>query len=203
MDFPSSADDFFSSDHHSSFYINMTSKQEYHHDLIKIENSNKEYHHDHCNSISNRKKNKEEKHYIGVRRRPWGKYAAEIRDSTRNGMRVWLGTFDSPEEAAFAYDQAAFSMRGSLAYLNFPVERVQESLEGIKHNWENNENGCSPAVVLKASHKIRNMSSKQRRKNQKKMQGNQNKVVLEFEDLGADLLEELLMSSSSENSGSN
>ncbi|KAM0046508.1 putative transcription factor AP2-EREBP family [Helianthus debilis subsp. tardiflorus] len=65
-----------------------------------------------------RKKEAEPGRFLGVRRRPWGRYAAEIRDPTTK-ERHWLGTFDTAQEAALAYDRAALSMKGTQARTNF------------------------------------------------------------------------------------
>ncbi|KAL2461622.1 AP2/ERF domain-containing protein [Abeliophyllum distichum] len=71
--------------------------------------------------------------FVGVRQRPSGRWVAEIKDSSQR-VRLWLGTYDTPEEAALAYDEAARVLRGENARTNFVTvdsSLVQSDSNGI------------------------------------------------------------------------
>ncbi|KAL6955519.1 hypothetical protein U1Q18_020647 [Sarracenia purpurea var. burkii] len=87
--------------------------------------------------------------FRGVRRRPWGRWAAEIRDPVRQ-KRVWLGTYATPEEAATVYDKAALMLKGNDAVTNFPTVAVTDTVTGLKTDGErwHNADASSPTSVL-------------------------------------------------------
>ncbi|KAF7838590.1 protein PPLZ02 [Senna tora] len=75
-----------------------------------------------------------ERKYLGVRQRPSGRWVAEIKDSSQK-LRLWLGTFDTAQEAALAYDSAARLLRGRNAKTNFQIPSSSSSSSSLGINY--------------------------------------------------------------------
>ncbi|KVI01161.1 ethylene-responsive transcription factor ERF017-like [Cynara cardunculus var. scolymus] len=99
----------------------------------------------------------DEAKYRGVRKRKWGKWVSEIR-LPNSRERIWLGSYDSPEKAARAFDAALFCLRGNTANFNFPhqppnipgaTDLHPSQIQAVAATYANeSSNSPSPDVVI-------------------------------------------------------
>ncbi|KAK3011088.1 hypothetical protein RJ639_012166 [Escallonia herrerae] len=117
-------------------------------------------------TFKERSKHTNKSKFVGVRQRPSGKWVAEIKNTTQK-IRMWLGTFDTAEEAARAYDEAAFLLRGTNTrtnFLNHVPSNPALSLKIInllnqKRSLKQSSQSNAPKSTIPTSKKISNTST--------------------------------------------
>ncbi|XP_004498968.1 uncharacterized protein [Cicer arietinum] len=87
--------------------------------------------------------------YKGVRKRKWGKWVSEIR-LPNSRERIWLGSYDTQEKAARAFDAALFCLRGRHAGFNFPNTPLSINVPFHGHN------SLSPQEIQEVASKFAN-----------------------------------------------
>ncbi|KAB1199767.1 Ethylene-responsive transcription factor RAP2-11 [Morella rubra] len=105
-----------------------------------------------------RSSNNSRSKFVGVRQRPSGKWVAEIKDTTQK-IRMWLGTFETAEEAARAYDEAACLLRGSNTRTNFathvsPDSPISLKIKNLLHQKKTSKQHPSAIAAIKPSTRI-------------------------------------------------
>ncbi|KAM0952063.1 putative transcription factor AP2-EREBP family [Dioscorea sansibarensis] len=133
--------------------LHFQQQQQQQQQVLKVSNTSK------FKSRNKSNKNKNKSKFVGVRQRPSGRWVAEIKDTTQK-IRMWLGTFETAEEAARAYDEAACLLRGSNARTNFVTlpssnsplaSRIRNLLISKKLNNDNNNDHISMVMAMTPS----------------------------------------------------
>ncbi|XP_049351763.1 ethylene-responsive transcription factor ERF010-like [Solanum verrucosum] len=97
--------------------------------------------------------------FVGVRQRPSGRWVAEIKDSSQR-VRLWLGTYDTAEEAAHAYDEAARALRGENARTNFASTAPNSDMDQLNSSHDTKHGLSFSSIKAKLSKNLQSIMAR-------------------------------------------